>query len=156
MFLCPQVFGQRFVQRLWCNQGNRFAEGSRRRDGVAADQAVDGIVKPVRAFDGIQKVSHGSDSCSSLRAKAFHLAGTGIDDVEELATLWHYPVARGALRWGGAGKPEAKRDGHIAALVYCERYIIVSALTWGHGRLQSCGLFIFTSFADIHGGEMSF
>ena len=91
-----------------------------------------------------------------LAAKAFHLAGTGIDDVEELATHWHYPVARGALRCAGAGKPEAKRDEHIAALVYCERYITVSALTWGHGRLQSCGLFIFTSFAAIHGDEMSF
>lgn len=91
-----------------------------------------------------------------LAAKALQLAGTGIDDVEELATHWHYPVARGVLRWGGAVKPEAKRDEHIAALVYCERYITVSALTWGHGRLQSCGLFIFTSFADIHGGEMSF
>ena len=89
-------------------------------------------------------------------SKALHLAGTSIDDVEELAAHWYYPVTRGVLRWGGAGKPEAKRDGHIAALVYCERYIIVSALTWGHGRLQSCGLFIFTSFADIHGDEMSF
>ena len=40
-----------------------------------------------------------------LAAIAFHFAGTGIDDVEELATHWHYPVARGVLRWGGAVKP---------------------------------------------------
>ena len=63
-------------------------------------------------------------------SKALHLAGTSIDDVEELAAHWYYPVTRGVLRWGGAGKPEAKRDGHIAALVYCERYITASALTW--------------------------
>ena len=117
----PQVFGQRFVERLWCNQGNRFAERSRRRDGVAADQAVDGIVKPVRAFDGIQKVSHGSDSCSSLRAKAFHLAGTGIDDVEELATLWHYPVARALF--GGVEPASPRRS----ATNILRRWFIASA-----------------------------
>ena len=91
-----------------------------------------------------------------VAAKALHLAGTCIDDVEELAAHWDHPVTRGVLRRGAADQFELNCGGHIAALVYCERYITVSALTWGHGRLQSCGIFIFTSFADIHGGEMSF
>ncbi|WP_307987611.1 hypothetical protein [uncultured Pseudomonas sp.] len=72
-----------------------------------------------------------------VAAKAFYLAGTGIDDVEKLTAHWDYTIARSALWRGGVGKPEAKRDGHMAALVYCERYITVSALTWVHGRLQA-------------------
>ena len=91
-----------------------------------------------------------------VAAEALNLVGARIDDVEELAAHWDYPVTRGVLRRGAADQSELNCCGHIAALVYCERYITVSALTWGHGRLQSCGLFIFTSFADIHGDEMSF
>jgi hypothetical protein len=64
-----------------------------------------------------------------VAAKAFYLACTGIDDVEELAAHWDYPVTRGVLWRGGVGKPEAKRDGHIAALVHGERYIAVNAVT---------------------------
>ena len=72
-----------------------------------------------------------------VSAKALHLAGARIDDVEELATYRDDPVTRGVLRRGGADQSEVKRDGHIAALVHGERYIAVSAVTLVHGRLQS-------------------
>ena len=72
-----------------------------------------------------------------VAAKALYLAGTGIDDVEELAAHWDYPVTRGVLRRGAADQSELNCCGHIAALVHGERYITVSALTWVHGRLQA-------------------
>ncbi len=71
-----------------------------------------------------------------VAAKALHLVGARIDDVEELAAHWDYPVTRGVLRRGGADQSEVKRDGHIAALMHGERYIAVSAVTLVHGRLQ--------------------
>ena len=71
-----------------------------------------------------------------VTAKALHLAGAGIDDVEELAAHWNYLVTRGVLRRGGADQSEVKRNGHVAALVHGERYITVSAVTLVHGRLQ--------------------
>ena len=71
-----------------------------------------------------------------VTAKALHLAGARIDDMEELTAHGDDPVTRGVLRRGGADQSEVKRDGHIAALVHGERYIAVSAVTLVHGRLQ--------------------
>ncbi|MBW0238238.1 hypothetical protein AWM69_20005 [Pseudomonas sp. D1HM] len=71
-----------------------------------------------------------------VAAEALNLVGARIDDVEELAAHWDYPVTRGVLRRCGADQSEVKRDGHIAALVHGERYIAVSAVTLVHGRLQ--------------------
>ena len=71
-----------------------------------------------------------------VAAKALHLVGAAVDDVEELAADRDYPVARGVLWRGGADQSELNRCGHIAALVHCKRYITVSAVTWVHGRFQ--------------------
>ena len=72
-----------------------------------------------------------------VAAKTFHLVGADIDDVEELAAHWDHPVAWGAFRLCGADQSEADCYRHVSALVHCERYITVSAVTWVHGRLQA-------------------
>ena len=71
-----------------------------------------------------------------VAAETLNLVGSRIDDVEELAAHWDYPVTRGVLRKGGADQSELNCCGHIAALVHGERYIAVSAVTLVHGRLQ--------------------
>ena len=60
-----------------------------------------------------------------VAAEALNLVGARIDDVEELAAHWDYPVTRGVLRRGGADQSEVKRDGHIAALMHGSSHLTI-------------------------------
>ena len=103
LLLSTQVFGQRLVQGLRSDQGNRLAERARRSNVVTTDQAVDCIMKPVgpstvsrKSGTGLLLLKFTGEGAGGVMvaAEALHLSCAGIDDVEERHAHGLNPVSR--------------------------------------------------------------